>query len=184
MRLPAIRILDFDAENQPLSYLGSDFTTASLTAIAWKFSNERKFNVRLLPQDTMLEMLTDFRDALDQADLVTGHNIIKHDLPLLNAMCLEAGMAPLHPILVCDTYAHLKRRSPGFGSQATLSAMLGIKAPKIGMSTVDWREANRLTEAGVHKTMKRVVGDVRQHELLRKKLVALGWLRPPRIWTP
>ena len=29
-----LRVLDFDIENRPLSYLGSDFTTAEVTAIA------------------------------------------------------------------------------------------------------------------------------------------------------
>ena len=184
LRTTAPRILDFDLENRPLSYLGGDFTTPDITAACWKFSGERKFHVRLLPQDTILDMLNDFRDALDNADLITGHNIIKHDLRLLNAMYLEAGMEPLPPLLVCDTYAHLKRRSPGFASQATLSEMLGIRSPKVGMSTVAWREANRLNPEGVKKTLSRVVGDVRQHELLRRKLVALDWLRPPKMWIP
>ena len=184
LRTTAPRILDFDCENRPLSYLGGDFTTPEITAIAWKFLDQRNPTVRLLPEDTIEEMLHEFSVAYVESHIVTGHNIRKHDLPLLNAMLLEAGMAPLPPKLVCDTYADLKRRSPGFGSQATLAEMLGIKAPKVGMSTVAWRDANRLNPKGVDKTRLRVVGDVRQHEMLRKRLVALGWLRPPRIWVP
>lgn len=183
MAIRAARILDFDCENAPLSYLGGDFTTASLTAIAWSWG-DRKFECRLLPENTMEEMVEGFAVAYAQADVITGHNIRKHDLPLLHAMLLEMGHRPLRPKLVCDTYADLKKRSPGFASQATLSEMLGIKAPKVGMSTVAWREANRLTPEGVEKTRKRVTGDVRQHIALRKRLIELGWLRPPRVWSP
>ena len=35
VRQRPMRVLDFDIENRPLSYLGSDFTTAEVTAIAW-----------------------------------------------------------------------------------------------------------------------------------------------------
>ena len=184
MAIKAALILDFDCENAPLSYLGGDFTTPSLTALAWAFNGDRNPTCRLLPEDTMEEILSEFRAAYESADILTGHNVCKHDLPLLNAMMLEYGMGPLEPKLVSDTYRDLKKRSPGFGSQATLSAMLGVKAPKVGMSTKDWREANRLLPEGVEKTRKRVVGDVVQHMALRKRLIELGWLRSPRIWQP
>jgi hypothetical protein len=180
-----LRILDFDCENRPLSYLGSDFTTPELTAVAYQFVGEKgSDDVWVLGEDTLLSMLHGFREVWNQAGLATGHNIRKHDLPLLNAMMLEAGLPPLHPKLVCDTWADLKRRSPGFASQATLAAMLGVKAPKIAMSTVTWRAANRLSAKGIEATRKRVIGDVRQHAALRKRLVELEWLKPARLWTP
>jgi hypothetical protein len=184
LRTTAPRILDFDCENAPLSYLGGDFTTPSITALAWHWVGRREVEVRLLPGDSVDAIVEDFAVRYAAADIVTGHNIRKHDLPLINAMLLELGHTPLHPKLVCDTYADLKRRSPGFASQATLSAMLGVKSPKIGMSTVDWREANRFTPEGVEKTRRRVVGDVKQHVALRARLLELGWLRAPRLWTP
>ena len=132
----------------------------------------------------MATMLQSFREAWDEADIATGHNIIRHDLPLVNAMLLEGGLPPLHPKLVCDTWAHLKKRSSGFASQETLAGMLGIKAPKVGMGTPAWREANRLTPEGVERAMARAVGDVRQHIQLRKELLARNWLNPPRLWSP
>ena len=196
LRTPAQRILDFDCENRPLSYLGSDFTTPELTGVAWKFIGTKgkpdalcmgevvgtdiAGNKRVITGQTML---LGFLAAYVQADIITGHNIRKHDLPLLNASLLEQGLSPLPAKMTCDTYADLKRRSPGFASQATLSEMLGVRSPKVGMSTVAWRNANRLN-GGVEQTRKRVVGDVVQHIEMRARLLELGWLRAPRLWTP
>jgi hypothetical protein len=180
-----LRTLDFDCENRPLSYLGGDFTTPELTAVAYQFIGEKDSDdVWVLGEDTLLSILHGFRGAWDQADMVTGHNIRKHDLRLVNAMLLEARLPPLGCKLVCDTYRDLKTRSPGFASQATLASMLGVRSPKVGMSQADWREANRLTPEGIEKTRRRVIGDVRQHIQLRKELLRRDWLRPPRMWQP
>ena len=184
LRTTAPRILDWDCENRPLSYLGGDFTTPELTVVAWKLLPRGDMKVAALGHHDMATMLQSFRDAWDEADIATGHNIIRHDLPLINAMLLEVGLPPLGCKLVCDTWADLKKRAPGFASQENLARMLGIKAPKVGMSTVGWREANRLTPDGIEKAMARAVGDVRQHVALRAKLLELGWLRPPRMWQP
>ena len=182
------RVLDFDVENRPLSYLGQDFTTAEITAIAWAFTfpEERKkvkVEVALLGETDLESMLLRFRQVYIGSDIVTGHNILRHDLPMLNAMMLEQGMGPLPPILVSDTYAHLKRRHGVSGSQESLSEMLGVGRPKVGMSQVAWRQANRLEPEGIAKTRLRVVGDVLQHVEMRRRLIELGWLGPARRWA-
>ena len=179
-----LRVLDFDIENRPLNYAGEDFTFSEITAIAWQFIGERTHYVLCLGDVPFRTMLLGFVAAYVQADLVTGHNIIKHDLRILNGALLEEGLSPLPPKLVCDTYADLKKKGGVSGSQASLSEMLNIRAPKVGMSQGDWREANRLTPEGIEKTRRRVVGDVRQHIQLRKELLKRGWLKPPRLWTP
>ncbi len=179
------RITSFDCENMPLNYLSSDFTAPSLTAISWQtIGKDRNPHVRLLPEDEMIEMLEEFDVVYDISDIVTGHNIRRHDLPLLQAMRLECGLSPLKPKMVCDTWADLKKRSAGFASQQTLAAMLGVRAPKVGMSAVSWREANRLIPEGVEKTRKRVTGDVKQHIQMRAALLERNWLRPPKMWCP
>lgn len=190
-----VKILDFDIENRPLSYLGGDFTTPEITAIGYQFIGDKvPIQAWVLGHecsscghndgDKLEDMLRGFRRSWDEADLVTGHNVIQHDLKHVNAMLLEAGMSPLHPKMVCDTWADLKKRAAGFASQATLASMLGVKAPKVSMSTPAWREANRLTVPGMEKTYKRVVGDVRQHIQVRKELLKRGWLKPPQMWQP
>jgi hypothetical protein len=56
------RVLDFDIENRPLTYLGSDFTTAEVTAIAWAWTDAR--DVTCLPaRGTTWTILTAFLRA-------------------------------------------------------------------------------------------------------------------------
>jgi hypothetical protein len=186
-------ILDFDIENRPLTYLGSDFTTAEVTAIAmaWDFPGDRYkgedvfsvFSV-LLGQDSPEDILQTFVAQYNAADIVTGHYIRKHDLPIINGALTELGMAPLAPKMTIDTKLDLIRFSGVSKSQESLAGMFGVAAPKVHMTQADWREANRLTPEGLAKTRERVEGDVRQHMQLRAELTKRGMLRAPRVWRP
>ena len=184
--MPNLRVLDFDLENRPLSYLGQDYTTTEITAIAACFVNEpHSMKVWLLGQDAPTTMLKQFRIMYDTADLVTGHYIRGHDLPIINGAMVELGLRPLDEQLTCDTKLDLIKKGPAFSaSQENLSEMLGIAAPKVHMNTVKWREANRLTPGGINLTRARCVGDVVQHMALRKELLKRGLLNPPRQWRP
>lgn len=195
--LEASRVLDFDIENRPLSYLGSDFTTGEVTAIAWQYVDEpSSADAAILgitcqhPHcsvvhygETLAEILDRFVRAYNDADVVTGHYITGHDLPVINGALLELSLPALQDKLVSDTKQHLLKRRYISASQENLAEMLGVRAPKVHMNTPRWREANRLTPEGLAITKKRVVGDVRQHIQLRKKLIELGWLGPARLWT-
>jgi hypothetical protein len=55
---------------------------------------------------------------------------------------------------------------------------------KFHMSQTDWREANRLTPAGLRKTYERVSSDVRAHMALRLAMLERGLLKGPRVWNP
>lgn len=183
------RILDFDIENRPLSYWFADATTAEITAIAWGWADEEEVEVRVLypPPDhevSMLEMLTDFRMAFDKADMVTGHFIRAHDLPVINSAMLENELDPLGSKLASDTKLDLVKHGKLSVSQQALSDMLEIPRPKIIMPQAKWRDANRLTPAGIEKTIARVVGDVQQHKLMRLELIRRGLLGTPKLWTP
>jgi hypothetical protein len=180
----ALSLLDFDIENRPLSYLGQDFTTAEITAIAASFVGEQKVHVWLLGADDTVAMLEGFRSLYDRAACVTGHYIRKHDLPIINGALLENGHAPLAAKLSSDTKLDLLKRGGVSASQESLADMLGVAAPKEQMSQAKWRAANRLTPEGIAETRRRVVGDVRQHKEMRARLVELGWLGPPRVWAP
>lgn len=180
-----LRILDFDIECRPLNYAGQDFTNAEVTAIACGWADSDHIECWSLAHDkTMLGALGLFKAFWQEADMVTGHFIRKFDLPVLNGSCLEHGVPPLTPKLTCDTYLDLIKRKDVSASQENLGRMLGLEAPKVGMSQVDWREANRLTPEGIAKTRERVIGDVRQHKQLRLALIKRGLLKPPKTWTP
>lgn len=180
----ALQVLDFDIENRPLSYLGQDFTTADITAIAASWVGEKKVHVWLLGEVTTEEMLAGFVDLFDKASLVTGHYIRKHDLPIINGALIEHGLPSLGPKLSSDTKLDLVKRSGVSASQESLADMLGVAAPKVQMNQKKWRSANRLTAAGIAETRKRVVGDIRQHKELRSELLERGLLGAPRMWRP
>ena len=188
---PGLKILDFDTETRPITYLGSDFTTGEPTALAWGFAHEGRRGIRCYAVsheghkgiDQRREMLEAFHVAYDEADVVTGHYIRGFDLPVIMGAMLDAGLPPLSDKLTIDTKQDLLKRKYVSASQESLGAMLGLKAPKVPMDQIKWRSANRFTPEGVTLTRRRVVGDVVQHMELRRKLTDMGWLTPPRMWT-
>jgi hypothetical protein len=185
-----LRLLDFDLENRPLSYLGKDFTTADITAIAASFVGESKIHLWLIGLDGRWNvdevgtMLEEFRALYDESDIVTGHFIRKHDLPYINWAMIELGLSELAPKRTQDTYLDSPPGHYASKGQENLAGMFGIKENKVHMTQHDWREANRLTPAGIEKVKARVVGDVKQHKALRAEMVKRDLLGPTKIWHP
>jgi hypothetical protein len=177
-----MRVLDFDIENRPLSYLGSDFTTAEVTAIAWAWTDSPEVTVFLLGEHELSSILNSFVEAYQQADMVTGHYITCHDLPMINGALMECKMPPLPDKMVQDTKVHLIRSKGLSLSQESLGAMFRLDHQKVHMNQSKWRAANRLTPEGLAEVRERVTGDVRQHIALRRELLASGYLTPPRLW--
>jgi hypothetical protein len=178
-----LRILDFDIENRPLSYLGSDFTTGEVTAISWAWTDQPKdVTVYLLGETDLPDILAAFVAVYNQADMVTGHYIIGHDLPMLNGALMEYQMPALGDKLVHDTKVHLIRRKGISCSQESLGAMLRLDHAKVVMNQSKWRAANRLTPEGLKLVRERVTGDVIQHIAMRRELDALGYLSGPKMW--
>lgn len=179
-----LRVLDFDIENRPLAYLGMDYTSAEITAIAAGWADESAVYVWALGEVALSQMLGEFVKLYNQADIVTGHYIRNHDLPIINGALMELGLDPLSEKLTSCTKNDLVKRKNISVSQENLSEMLGISAPKVQMNQPKWREANRLTPEGIALTKKRVVGDIKQHKQLRKKLIDKGLLGSPKLWKP
>lgn len=189
------RILDFDLENRPLTYWYDDVTTPEITAIAWMWYtpsgdvDPSLANVAILEPPPNGEysarmMLRRFVEVYNEADMVTGHYIRKHDLPMINAALIEYGMEPLGPKLVSDTKLDLVSRKGLPVSQQALGEIFETKRPKVPMPQAKWRDANRLTPEGMNKTIVRVTGDVAQHIQVRRELLERGLLKPPTLWVP
>lgn len=174
-------ILDFDIENRPLTYLGNDYTTCDVTAVAYSWGLDKPVRCLLLGQMDLEEILDEFVIAYDNADIVTGHFIRHHDLPIINGALLECSMPPLGVKLTWDTKLDLKPIRDFSVSQESLGQTLCTNFEKIHMSQPDWRKANRLE--AIELTERRVVNDVRQHQELRIKLSSLGMLESPKAWS-
>lgn len=197
------RILTFDTECRPLSYMGSDYTTGEVTAIAWAWNDEpdlvHSFVLGMRCQhimegshlcdkyhfgDSPEDMLGAFWDAYNAADIVTGHYIRGFDLPVINGAMFDHLYATLPEKLTSDTKLDLLKTKYISASQENLAAALGLEHPKVSMNQQKWREANRLTIPGLDLTRERVEGDVRQHIELRNTLIELEWLGPAKHWSP
>lgn len=179
-----LRILDFDIENRPLTYIGNDFTTSDVTAIAARFVDRRRMYCWLLGRHSYRAMLGGFRELYDQADIVVGHYIREHDLPILNGAMIEFGLPALGPKLTCDTKLDYVRAKGVSESQENMSEEFGVDAPKVHMSGHGWRIANRLEAKGIRLAKARVTGDVNQNILLREALLKRDLLGPPQVWRP
>lgn len=177
------RVLDFDIENRPLSYLGSDFTTAEVTAIAWAWCDRPEdVTVYLLGETDLPEILSAFCAAYESADLVTGHFIRGHDLPMVNGALVELGMPLLSDRMTQDTKIDFARTKGISLSQESIGAMLRMERQKEQMNQAKWRAANRLTPEGLKEVRRRVVGDVQQHIEIRAELLRKGYLGPAKEW--
>ena len=182
-KIRELKILDFDCEARPLSWIGQDYVTKEPTAIAWKLIGSRgKPTVFVLGEVSSVEMLTKFVEAYNQADMVTGHYIRGFDLPLINGALSDWNLPPLQAKLTSDTKLDFFKRHGMSNSQESIGAMLNIKHEKISMTQADWRSANRLTKEGIRLTKVRVSGDVEQHIEMRDEILKRGWLGPPRVW--
>lgn len=192
LTLQPARTLDFDVECRPIAWYAGDFVTKQPTAIAWKFIGKsgkptvaaigESFDTRRV-LDEERAMLGAFREAYDAADIVTGHYIRGFDLPTLNGALMRLGLPGLGDKLTSDTKLDLARRSGLSTSQQNLGAMFELKHPKVPMDTALWGAGNMLLPEGIKATKRRVVGDVLQHIELRARMLELGLLAPPSVWT-
>jgi hypothetical protein len=180
-----IRILNFDIENRPLSYWLNDTPTAEITAIASCWTGDfSSMEVLLLGALELEEILSRFVERYNEADMVVGHYIRKHDLPTINGALLEMGLPQLSPKLTCDTKLDMYKKANIPASQEYLAALLKTPIQKIHMTQHDWREANRLTPEGRIKASERCAGDVYTNMLMREKMLKLNLLKSPKVWHP
>lgn len=180
-----LRILDFDSEVRPMHY--SEFRPeGQITAIAWSWVGSDIVDGDTLAQDLSNErvMLERFLEQYRQADIVTGHYIRKHDLPLINEHAIRLGLPPIGAKLTSDTQADFTGVKSLGKSQENLALTFGVAESKHHMTGAEWRVANMLTPEGQALSLKRVSMDVRQHKALRAELLKRGLLKAPRMWNP
>jgi len=126
-------------------------------------------------------MFERFLDAYMQADQVTGHNIIRFDLPVLQADLLRNGFPKLPAKLAQDTIRIVKTKGFKKG-QDNLSTLLFNPIQKMPMNWQEWQDAYE--ESDWATVVERCVSDVKGHKILRERMLGLGWLKPATMWTP
>lgn len=124
-------------------------------------------------------MLAELLEQIKRADLLVGHNVERFDLMVINAECMRLGLDPIRSALVQDT----KRlpKSLGFKKgQDNLCDLFETDDRKMAMNWQQWEAA--YNEDGWATIRERCESDVRANKQLRVKLLAAGYLRPPRQW--
>ena len=126
-------------------------------------------------------MFSVFLADYDRADMVTGHNLIRFDLPVLNADLLRHGFPSLGSKLVQDTIRIVKTKGFKKG-QDNLSTLLENPIGKMPLNWQEWHNAYK--EPGWPTVIERVTSDVRGHKILRERMIERGWVRRPVMWSP
>jgi DNA polymerase elongation subunit (family B) len=182
-----LRILDFDIETVAAGFADPEWVPQKITCVAWSWIGSDVGESRLATSEGVFsrpirrsKMLEPLLVAIGEADMLTGHNILRFDLPVLNAECLRLGLPPLGPALVQDTIRIV--RTKGFKKgQDNLSVLTG-GAPKLALSWQEWQYAYE--EKNWATIVERCQSDVEGHKVMRQQMLDRGWLREPVRWRP
>lgn len=181
------RTLDFDIETVAAGFADPEWVPQTTTAWAFGWVDDGAVTVEALPVahfydlDARREFLQPLLAAIDEADVLTGHNIVRFDLPVINAECLRLNLPTLRPKLVQDTIRLPK--SKGFKKgQDNMAHGLGVKEEKMPLSWAQWAAA--YAEADLATVKERCASDVRGHMAMRTAMRREGWLAAPRPWRP
>lgn len=175
-----LRILDFDLETIAAGFADPNWVPQNVTAVAWSWIGEDKVEVRIRKKG-LKQMLDPLLKAIDEADMLTGHNIIKFDLPVLNSELLRNGYPSLGPKLVQDTMQIVKTKGFKKG-QDNLSSLVRNPVQKLPLNWQEWQDAYEEKDWGT--VIERVASDVVGHKILRQRMLDRGWLKPHTRWTP
>jgi hypothetical protein len=130
-------------------------------------------------------MLEGFRLMYDAADIVTGHNIIRYDLPVISGSMVYCGLPKLAPKLAQDTLLHGPKSALTYSrSMENMADMLGVLEGKHHMTNSEWKRVNTLDAHLLGETVARVTGDVSLHIQLRAAMIEAGVLKDAKMWRP
>lgn len=182
-----LRVLDFDVETVAAGFADPQWVPNTTTAWAYAWADNGEVTVEALPVaafydlDARRAFLRPLLDAIGRADVLTGHNIVRFDLPIVNAECLRLNLPTLRPTLVQDTIRLPK--SKGFKKgQDNLGHALQVAEEKLPLSWAQWAAA--YGEPDLWTVKERCASDVRMHLSIREEMLRRGWLGAPRPWKP
>lgn len=180
------RILDFDVETVAAGFADPDWVPQKITCVAWSWVGSDQVHSRVCGPTGLFGnpklragMLRSLLEQIEQADYLTGHNIGRFDLPVINAECMRLGLPPIRQVMVQDTIRLL--RAKGFKKgQDVLGKLYDTRQDKLPLNWQEWQDA--YDEKGWGMIRERAETDVIQHKELREKLLELGYLRKATLW--
>lgn len=185
-RVLILKILDFDVETIAAGFADPEWVPQKITCVAWSWVGSDEVESRICgpfgifgkPQ-RRITMLKPLLKAIGEADMLTGHNITRFDLPVINAECMRLGLEPIRRALVQDTMKLV--RSKGFKKgQDVLGRLLKLENEKLALDWQAWQDA--YDETGWPIVRERAESDVLMHKEIRDELLDLDYLKPPIAW--
>lgn len=180
-------ILDFDIETRAAGYADPDWVPDDVTcwAYSWVGSDTVECEVAgpdacFGPYEKQAKFLQRLRDAICSADIVTGHNIVRFDLRVLNGNLIRFDVEPLPQLRVIDTIRLPKTKGLKKG-QDNLGVMWGIPLHKLALNHQEWDIAYR--EPGWPVVKERCASDVEQHKLILAEAERRRLVRE-QVWKP
>lgn len=174
-----LKLLCYDIENKPGTYGPGDFTHGKVTAIAAQFIGDgemRSWVMRRSSRAQVRRAAESFRKLWEEADIVVGHNIRRHDKKLLDGFYTTLDLPVLPRRRAIDTYLDQPKMAGLSRSLENLCARWGCPERKIHMPEHAWEFAYDGVPEYVDLMRERCESDVRiniwlYHELLRRRLL-------------
>ena len=182
-----LRILDFDIETLAAGFADPNWVPQKVTCVSWSWIGEDDVHTVITGKDGFFskklrgERLTPFFEELEKADIVTGHNLLRFDLPVLNAEAIRCGLGKMRSVKVQDTMALPKTKGLKKGLD-NLLRMLDINAEKKSMDWSEWDDAYE--EDGWPEVIERCETDVSIHKLLRQAMMDQELFKIQKAWRP
>jgi hypothetical protein len=173
---PAGRVLDWDCENGPGFYWYDGKATSLLHTVsaAWVDTPEEvtSWTTRWRPpRGLVVEDLSRLRKMIESAGAVTGHNIVRHDIPLLNSHFDRLDQPRIEWPHVIDTMSLIRNGMGMSRSQENLLAMYELNREKMTVPLATWEKAWRGSVKESRIVVERCETDVLGHIELYKKLI-------------
>jgi DNA polymerase III epsilon subunit-like protein len=181
-----LRVLDFDVETVAAGFADPDWVPQKITCVAWSWIGEETVESRVCGAQGLFgdskrraKMLAVLLEEIDKADMVTGHNIERFDLPVINAECMRLGLDPIESVRTQDTMRVF--RSKGFKKgQDNLGRLFGTTTEKFALDWQAWQDG--YDEKDWKTIRHRAESDVVMHKQMRAAMIERDILKPPRDW--
>lgn len=173
----ADRVLDFDTENVPGFYWYDGKTSDILHTIAWTWLGEDTVEsvTTVWNPEVGLQLeqggFERFLAALTLATVVTGHNIKRHDIPLLNAHAVRHQLPPIQWPTAHDTLLMFPPMKGMPRGQEYLADLYALEERKMHVGIHLWEKASRGDREASKVVVDRCKSDVVSHAKLYSRLM-------------
>lgn len=181
------RILDFDVETVAAGFADPNWVPQKITCVSWCYVGSDKVESRVCHAEGLYyepekraDMIAELLWHIERADILTGHNIVRFDLPIINAECMRLDLPMPESQRIQDTIKLPK--SKGFKKGLdNLGYLYKIRNQKLPLSWQQWEEA--YAERGWDTIRRRCEVDVVGHKEIRLAQIDRGTLQT-KNWRP